>query len=590
MEILSNGKTVYTQDDQGKVFSAITGRAVKALEKSDNGLFVVNAETGSRELFIPEYSGGGSEGGGGIDTSDATASSVDILNGKTAYAKGEKVTGKIQSKGAQSFTPGTSDQTIKAGVYLSGTQTIKGDSDLTASNIKSGVSIFNVSGSFTADATAAAEDIASGKTAYVKGEKITGTAAGGENFYKCASVEGPQIIYFVSVTGAGISDCNGNYSDSGLSKNGQPVYSYASTSGTTWYIYYTTSEWEGDSWVLSDNMNVEYSYGAYYYGSQLSGTWWGGEGAGEEAGQAEVSLECNAVNAGQDRTWSGYKLISAGNGYELAEELSTGLVYGVGASSDYVNNGITPEVGGIYNSNCTAEICDTQFATDNALTLTAEEAFSNVQLISDNDWQVDFSGVRYSTDGKVWNAYNNRDTITLSKVGDFVKFINTKNTFSSDTSQYTPSVRFSLSGKVAASGELKSLLNYSDTWPRNCFGSIFRNQNALTVAPYVSCNTLGIDSLDNAFNGCKNLKKIKVSINSHSINPDNNEYDSVNSMLGGCSSLSVIEVDFTSWDGFDTYIGWVSGVAPKGVFIKPAALPEEYGEKRIPAGWQVVNK
>ena len=123
--------------------------------------------------------GGGSEGGGGIDTSDATASSADILNGKTAYSKGEKVTGKIQSQGAQSFTPGTSDQTIKAGVYLSGTQTIKGDSDLIASNIKSGVSIFNVSGSFTSDATAAASDIAKGKTAYVNGVKVTGTATGG---------------------------------------------------------------------------------------------------------------------------------------------------------------------------------------------------------------------------------------------------------------------------------------------------------------------------------------------------------------------------------------------------------------------------
>jgi len=42
-------------------------------------------------------------------------------------------------------------------------------------NIKSGVTILGVNGSFTSDANATESDILSGKTAYVNGNKVTGT-------------------------------------------------------------------------------------------------------------------------------------------------------------------------------------------------------------------------------------------------------------------------------------------------------------------------------------------------------------------------------------------------------------------------------
>lgn len=54
---------------------------------------------------------------------------------------------KVTKKSAQTYTPGTSDQTIGSGQYLSGAQTIKGDSNLVGSNILSGKSIFGVPGS-----------------------------------------------------------------------------------------------------------------------------------------------------------------------------------------------------------------------------------------------------------------------------------------------------------------------------------------------------------------------------------------------------------------------------------------------------------
>lgn len=54
----------------------------------------------------------------------------------------------LTTKGAQTYTPTTSNQTISSGQYLTGIQTIKGDANLIASNIKSGVTIFNVAGTY----------------------------------------------------------------------------------------------------------------------------------------------------------------------------------------------------------------------------------------------------------------------------------------------------------------------------------------------------------------------------------------------------------------------------------------------------------
>lgn len=50
------------------------------------------------------------------------------------------------TKAAQTYTPTTTNQTIPSGRYLTGTQTILGDANLVASNIKKDVQIFGVTG------------------------------------------------------------------------------------------------------------------------------------------------------------------------------------------------------------------------------------------------------------------------------------------------------------------------------------------------------------------------------------------------------------------------------------------------------------
>ena len=54
------------------------------------------------------------------------------------------VTQNIPTIGAKTYTPTTTDQTISAGRYLTGNQTIKGDANLKSENIVTGVSIFVV--------------------------------------------------------------------------------------------------------------------------------------------------------------------------------------------------------------------------------------------------------------------------------------------------------------------------------------------------------------------------------------------------------------------------------------------------------------
>lgn len=71
-----------------------------------------------------------------------------VASGTAANAS-VSLTASVTTKGATTYTPTTSDQTIAASTYLTGAQTIEGDANLVASNIKSGVSIFGVSGSLT---------------------------------------------------------------------------------------------------------------------------------------------------------------------------------------------------------------------------------------------------------------------------------------------------------------------------------------------------------------------------------------------------------------------------------------------------------
>ena len=134
---------------------------------------------------------------------------------------------------------------------------------------------------------------------------------------------------------------------------------------------------------------------------------------------------------------------------------------------------------------------------DNYLTLIAQEANVNIELLI-NGSIYDDSSIQYLS-ADVWNNYDIGSNLLLKLSGDFIRFRNNNNYLSIDNK--FGYAYFSISGKVKASGDIMSMVNFSNSIKPCSFANLFQNCTGLMDPPLLSSINLNKSCYYGMFTG-----------------------------------------------------------------------------------------
>lgn len=191
--------------------------------------------------------------------------------------------------------------------------------------------------------------------------------------------------------------------------------------------------------------------------------------------------------------------------------------------------------------------------------------------------------LQYSKNGGEWTDYTIGNIITLNK-NETVAFSGNNDHFSLHfTGISNKYYRFNMSGSIEASGNIMSLMNFSDTCTSACFTYLFSGCASLITPPQLPATNLAPRCYNTMFKECSNLTAAPYL-------PATTLADKCyGNMFQYCSKISSIEVEFTTWSTATQ--SWFAEIGnTKGTFTKPASLPEQHSSDYIPNGWTVVNK
>lgn len=160
---VTNYKNVNVQigsdiNNQDKTISPTTSEQIITADSGYSGLgtVTINAMPSGAVTAPASISGSSATVSNGTNTITLTktisvtpnVTTAGYVSSGTAGNASVSLTANVTTKGATSYTPTTTSQTIVSGTYLTGTQTILGDSNLVAGNIKKNISIFGVTGTY----------------------------------------------------------------------------------------------------------------------------------------------------------------------------------------------------------------------------------------------------------------------------------------------------------------------------------------------------------------------------------------------------------------------------------------------------------